>query len=117
MKFLTILSLAFAGAMAQQACELNPAGITNVPAGNIDGTCQTLQQCNGVGGISIAQQCGSQFCCVKADCSGGQSACIRNTAGIAGTFVNGRCPPGLRCFRANNARSVEDIAKAIKLLK
>ncbi|KAF4547838.1 Hypothetical protein D9617_35g089890 [Elsinoe fawcettii] len=121
MQFFTILSLAVAGAMAQQACELNPAivGATALGAANIDGTCQTVQQCNTFGGISVASQCGNQFCCIRADCNGGTSACIRNTAGVAGQFVQGRCPPGLRCFRANAKRDVEvaDIAEAIRKFK
>ncbi|KAF4553938.1 Hypothetical protein D9617_5g068130 [Elsinoe fawcettii] len=91
-----------------QQCRITGITIAGNPArpANIDGNCQTTNVCNSVGGIALGNCPGGGSCCFKFDCAGtnSNSACLNPTlAGDnppgPGRFVNGLCPPNLRCFQ------------------
>ncbi|KAG8624107.1 hypothetical protein KVT40_009083 [Elsinoe batatas] len=79
-----------------QQCRITGIAIAGNPArpANIDGNCQTTAVCSNVGGISFGNCPGGGSCCFKFDCAGPNS----NSA-CPGRFVNGVCPPNLRCFQ------------------
>ncbi|KAF4555632.1 Hypothetical protein D9617_2g055950 [Elsinoe fawcettii] len=128
----TIIALAATGAVAQngqrqrgggatrggqgntaavQTCRVSasviPAGEAQAETGgsipsNLDGSRISAQACAAVGGQNFGG------CCVKNDCAGAgsRSAClVPNLSGdqrFPGSFVNGACPQGLRCFLRSN---------------